>query len=30
MELELKAMDLAEQQQKSNIIKKRIKIKTQI
>jgi len=30
MELELKAMDLAEQEQKSSIIKKRIKIKTQI
>jgi uncharacterized protein len=30
MELELKAMELAEQEQKSNIIKKRIKIKTQI
>lgn len=30
MELELKAMELAEQEQKSSIIKKRIKIKTQI
>ena len=30
MELELKTMELAEQEQKSNIIKKRIKIKTQI
>ncbi|MCF7930511.1 MAG: HK97 family phage prohead protease [Acholeplasmataceae bacterium] len=30
MELELKAMELAEQEQKSNIIKKRIKIKSQI
>jgi len=30
MELELKAMDLAEQQQKASIIKRRIKIKTQI
>jgi len=30
MELELKAMELAEQEQKSSIIKKRIKIKSQI
>jgi HK97 family phage prohead protease len=30
MELELKAMELAEQEEKSSIIKKRIKIKTQI
>ena len=30
MELELKAMELAEQEQKLNIIKKRIKIKSQI
>ncbi len=30
MELELKAMDLAEQEEKTSIIKKRIKIKTQI
>lgn len=30
MELELKAMELAEQEKKSSIIKKRIKIKTQI
>jgi HK97 family phage prohead protease len=30
MELELKAMELVEQEQKSSIIKKRIKIKTQI
>lgn len=30
MELELKAMDLAEQEQKASIIKRRIKIKTQI
>ncbi|MFH1693366.1 MAG: HK97 family phage prohead protease [Bacillota bacterium] len=30
MELELKAMELAEQEQRSSIIKKRIKIKTQI
>jgi hypothetical protein len=30
MELELKAMELVEQERKSNIIKKRIKIKTQI
>jgi len=30
MELELKAMELVEQEQKSSIIKKRIKIKSQI
>jgi hypothetical protein len=30
MELELKTMELAEQNEKSNLIKKRIKIKSQI
>jgi hypothetical protein len=30
MELELKAMELAEQEEQSRIIKKRIKIKSQI
>jgi hypothetical protein len=30
MELELKAMELAEQETKASMIKKRIKIKTQI